>query len=78
MHFHHDELIGSLEEFCSQHYDARGTITNLLVLQLTQLHNDLSCWVLDLQLAEDGGAIVCDGHVTDVVDEHLVEALGTE
>ena len=32
----------------------------------------------DLQLLEDGGAVVRDGDITDVVDKHLVEALRPE
>lgn len=31
-----------------------------------------------LEHLEDGGAVVGDDHVSDVIDEHLVEADGTE
>jgi hypothetical protein len=34
--------------------------------------------VRDVEQREDSGAVVGDGHVADVVDEHLVETDGAE
>lgn len=41
----------------------RGPISDLLVLQVGQLTQDLGGWVLHFQQLQDGRAIVGDGHV---------------
>ena len=55
--------------------DDRGrAVASSSVLHLAQLHEDARGRVLDLELREDGRAVVGDRHLAEVVDEHLVEA----
>ena len=49
-----------------------------MVLELGQIDQDAGGGMLHLELAEDGGAVVGDEDVADVVDEHLVEADGSQ
>ena len=72
------EIVCSAEELSSKDDNRGGTITYLTVLDLRELDQNFSGRVLNLELLEDGGAIIGDGHVADVVDEHLVEALRSE
>lgn len=44
-------------------YHGSGPISDLLVLEIGQLAEDLGSRVLHLQQLQDGGAIVGDGHV---------------
>lgn len=48
---------------------ARGAALVNQQLELACLH--LCGWVLHLQQFQDGGAIICDGDVADVVHQHL-------
>jgi len=73
-----DQVVGSLEELSGKDDNGGGTVTDLTVLDLGELHEDLSGGVSDLELLQDSGAIVSDGHIADVVDEHLVETLRSE
>ena len=73
-----DELIGALEEFSSEDNDGGGAISDLSVLNLREFDENFGGWVSHLELLEDSGAIVGDGDVADVVDEHLIETLRTE
>lgn len=41
----------------------RGSISNLLVLQVSQFTQDLGSWVLHFQQLQDGCPVVGDGHV---------------
>ena len=34
--------------------------------------------VFDLELAENSGAVISDGHISYTIDQHLIEALGSE
>ena len=45
-----------------------------LSLQVGKLDENFACWVLHLELLEDRGTVVGDGHISDVVDKHLIEA----
>ena len=72
------ELVASFQKLSGKDDDGCSTVTNLSILDLGELNQNLGGGVSDLELLEDGGAIVGDGHITDVVDKHLVKALGTE
>lgn len=73
-----DEVVGSLEELSGEDDNGGGTVTDLTILDLGELDEDLSSGVSDLKLLENSGAIVSDGHIADIVDEHLVKTLGSE
>jgi hypothetical protein len=72
-----DQVVGSLEEFGGHDDDRGGSVADFLVLELGKLDDDLGRRVLDVELAEDGGAVVGDGDVSDVVNQHFVETRGS-
>ena len=73
-----DELVSTLKELSSKNDNGGSTITDLSVLNLRKLDEDLSSGVLDFELLEDGSTVVCDGNITNIIDEHLVETLGAK
>jgi hypothetical protein len=73
-----DELVSTLKELSSKNDNGGSTITDLSVLDLRKLDEDLSSGVLDFELLEDGSTVVCDGNITNIIDEHLVETLGAK
>ena len=66
-----DELVGLLQQLRGQDDHRGGAVAHLLVLR--ELHDDLGGGVLDVELLEDGGAVV-----GDVADQHLVESGGAQ
>lgn len=40
-----------------------GPVPNLLILQVSQLHQNLGRWVFDFQQLQDGGPVIGDSHV---------------
>ena len=73
-----DELVAALEELSGEDDDGGGAVSDFAVLDLRQLDEHFGGGVSDLKLLEDGGAVVRDGDITDVIDKHLVEALRPE
>jgi len=73
-----DELVSAAEQLGGKDDDGGGTITDFTILDLGKLDEDLSGGVRNLKLLEDSGAIIGDGDIANVVDKHLVEALGTK
>ena len=73
-----DELVSTLKELSSKNDNGGSTITDLSVLNLRKLDEDLSSGVLDFELLEEGSTVVCDGNITNIIDEHLVETLGAK
>lgn len=73
-----NKLVGSLEELSSEDNDGGSTITDLSVLDLGKFDEYLSSGMLDFQLLKDGGTVICNGNITNIVDEHLVETLRTK
>ena len=51
-----------------------GSLTNLLVLQGGQLHQDLGCRVHNLQNLKDCSSIIGDGDISNVIYHHLVQS----
>jgi len=58
MDFVLDKLFGFSKEFTSQYTDGCGTITNLGILGLTNVDKNAGCWVINMDAAEDSGAII--------------------
>ena len=73
-----DQVIGSLQKFSGQDDNRGSSITDFTILDLGKLNENFCGRMCHLELLENSGAIVSDGHVTDVIDEHLIEALRTE
>jgi hypothetical protein len=72
------KLIGTLEELSGEDDDGGGTVTDFSVLNLRELDQDLSSGMLDLKQLEDGGTIIGDSYITDIIDEHFIETLRAE
>jgi hypothetical protein len=73
-----DEFVGTLEELSGEDNNGSGTISDFSILDLGKLNENLGSGVSDLELLEDGGAIISNSNISDIIDEHFVEALGTE
>ena len=73
-----DQVVAAAEELGGDDDDRGGAVADLVVLELGQIDQDAGGGMLHLELAEDGGAVVGDEDVADVVDEHLVEADGSQ
>jgi len=73
-----DELVGALEELSSEDNNRGGTISDFSVLDLGKFDENLGGGVGNLKLLENSGAIIGNSNITDIVDEHFVEALGSE
>ena len=78
MHLVLDKVVGAAEQLGGKDDDGGGSITDFTVLDLGELDKDLGGGVGHLKLLEDSGAIVSDGNIANIVDEHLVEALRTK
>jgi hypothetical protein len=72
------KFVGSLQKLGGEDDDGGSTITNFSILDLGELNEHLSGGVSDFQLLKNCGAVICDGHISDIVDKHLVETLRTE
>jgi len=72
------KFVGTLEELSGEDDDGCSSITDLTVLDLTQLDQNFGSGVGHLKLLENGSAIVGDSDITDVVNKHFIEALRSE
>mmetsp|Transcript_36845 Transcript_36845/g.86037 ORF Transcript_36845/g.86037 Transcript_36845/m.86037 type:complete len:312 (-) Transcript_36845:113-1048(-) len=73
-----NQLVAPSQQLRRHDYDAGGAVTDLLVLEVRELDEHLGGGVLHLQLLENGGTVVGNGHVADVVHEHLIQTHGTQ
>lgn len=73
-----DQLRSLLEQGTGQHDNTSGSVTNLVILRLGQLDQQLCYVIRDLHLLQDGGAIVGDCDIAVGGDENLVETARTE
>jgi hypothetical protein len=73
-----DEFVSSLEELSGEDDDGGGTISDFSILDLGEFDENLGSGVGNLELLEDSGAIISNGNITDIINKHFVEALGTE
>jgi len=71
-----DEVDGLLQQLAGEDHRGGGPIPALLVLGLGDLHEHLGGGVLDVDLLQDGDAVVGDDDVAHGVDEHLVHSAG--
>lgn len=69
-----NEVCGLAEQCACQHYNTCCAVTNLVILGLGQLNEQLCDVVRDLHLGKNGGAVVCYGDVAVGGDEDLVES----
>lgn len=69
-----DELGGLLQEGASKNHNTGGAVTDLVVLRLGELYQQLGDVVRDLHLLQNGCAIVCYCDVAVGGNEDLVEA----
>jgi hypothetical protein len=73
-----DQLISSSKELSGKDDNGGSSVSNFSVLDLGKLDQDFGGWMGDLELLEDCGAIVGNGNITNVVNQHLIETLWTE
>ena len=73
-----DQFVGSLEELSGEDNDRGGAISDFTILDLGELDQNFGGGVGHFELLQDSGAIIGDCYITDVVDKHFVEALGTK
>ena len=67
-----DQLVSILEELGGDDDHTGGAVTDLLVLESGELHENLGGGVLHFEQLQNSGAIVSDGHVPDLVHHHFV------
>lgn len=81
-----DKLVGSAEQLRSKEDDRGSTVTDFLVLLCCERDEDTGLGlagnaiathgrVRDVEQGKNGGTVVGNGHITDVVNEHLVETI---
>lgn len=73
-----DQLIAPFEQFGSNKDDRSGTVTDFFVLELSEIYQETSGRVFYFELGQDGGSIVGDCDVTNVINEHFVETDGAQ
>lgn len=73
MDFITDEFVCSAQEFRREKDDGCGTIPDFLVLLRGEGNEDTCRWVRHLEEGENGRSVIGNGHIADVVHEHLVE-----
>jgi len=73
-----NQVLGFLQQFTGQNDGGSRSIPTLCVLGLSHFHYHLGCWMLHVNLLEDGDTIVGDDNVPHRVHEHLIHALGTQ
>ena len=78
MQTHAEELLRLLQERARERNDEAGAVAHLALLRLARLHDHLGGGVDDLQLAHDSGGVGGDEQLAEVVDDHLVHAVGAE
>lgn len=73
-----NKLVSTLEELSSEDDNGGSAVTDLSVLNLRELDEDLSSGVLNFELLKDSGTVVCDSNITNVINEHLIKTLRAE
>ena len=56
MNFEFNEFVGPFKEFGCKNDNRGGSISNLRILQLRQLDQEVGDWMLNLEFFEDSGA----------------------
>mmetsp|Transcript_30026 Transcript_30026/g.55249 ORF Transcript_30026/g.55249 Transcript_30026/m.55249 type:complete len:289 (+) Transcript_30026:1028-1894(+) len=73
-----DEIIATAQQFGCDDDDRRRTVAHFLVLQVGKVDENAGGGMLYLQRFQNGGAVVRYQDVADIVNEHFVEADGSE
>ena len=73
-----DEFVSTLEELSGEDDNRSGTISDFSILDLGKFDENLGSGVGNLELLKNSGAIISNGNITDIINKHFVEALGTE
>ncbi len=73
-----DELLSLLEQFTGQHHGSGGAVAALGILGLGDLNDHLGSGVLNIDLLQNGHAVVGDDDISQAVDQHLVHALRSQ
>jgi len=73
-----DELLGVAKQLTAEGHHQVGAIANLLLLRLRRHHQKFGSRVRDFELADDDRRVGGDEELVEVVDDHLVHAVGTE
>ena len=71
-----DQVNGLLQQLPGQDDRAGGPVPGLLVLRLGDLHQHLGGGVVDIDLLQDGDAVVGDDNIAKGVYQHLVHSTG--
>jgi hypothetical protein len=72
------KFVGALKELSGKDNNGSGTVTDFAILNLGKFAKDLGGGVSHLNLLKNSGAIIGDDNITDLIDEHFIETLGSE
>jgi len=75
---HLKQLLGMLEQRAGEHQHPVGAVAGFLLLHLGGEHEHLGGGMFHLQLFEHRGRVVRHEDLLQVIDDHLVHAVGTE
>lgn len=67
LHINHDRESPHLQQLGSKNDDTRGSITNLLVLQISKLDKHFGSRMLHFELLQNRSTIVCDRDISHLV-----------
>ena len=68
-----DKLLGAFEELGGEDDDGGGTVTNLVVLLVGNLAQELRRRVLDIEQLQNCGAVIGNSGLASLVDQHFVQ-----
>jgi hypothetical protein len=73
-----DDCVRAFQQFRRNNHNRGGSVPNLFVLQMGKLDQALGSGVLNFQFVENCRPVVCDGNITNIIDDHFVEPLWTK
>ena len=73
-----DQFVGALEELSSEDNNGSGTISDFTILDLGEFDENFGGGVGNLELFENSCAIIGNCNITNIINEHFVEALGSK
>jgi hypothetical protein len=73
-----DKLVSLTEKLSGNDDDRGGTITDLLILEIREFHEDLGGGVGNVKVLKDSSTIVSDGHITKIINKHLISTTRAE
>ncbi len=72
------QLFSSSQQLSGQHHCCGGSVSNHVILSLSNLHHHLGRRVLHTDLVEDSCSVVGYGDVSEAVDKHFIHATRTQ